>query len=171
MKKLNLMIMMGCFALSLSTVAQSSYKSSIGLRLGSGYYDIASVSYKTFLSKAGALELNAGIRPYGAGYYKWTNASISGAYQHHFPIGSVEGLKWFVGGGAIVSNTFSNIDGYDGVSVGIFPTGGADYKFSKIPLAVSADIRPTFNIVEAFDYKVYKGFYPNAGISARYTFK
>ncbi len=171
MKKLKLIFTMGLVIFSMTAMAQSSYKSSIGLRLGNGYYDIASVAYKTFLSEAGALEFNAGIRPYGSGAYKWTNAAIAGSYQHHFPIKPVEGLKWFVGGGVIVSNTFSNIDGFDGLSVGVFPTAGADYKFKTIPLAVSADVRPTFNVVEAFDYSAYKGFYPNVGISARYTLK
>ncbi|HTG57529.1 MAG TPA: hypothetical protein VL943_14730, partial [Niabella sp.] len=89
---------------------------------------------------------------------------------HHFDIKPVDGLKWFVGGGVVVSNTFSNNKYYKGVGVGLFPTGGADYKFKKIPLAVSADVRPTFNIVEPFDYNDYNNFYPNVGVSARYTF-
>lgn len=164
-------ILLAAFALTaMSVFAQSDYKQSIGVRGGSGYYDVASASYKTFLNDASAIEINAGFRPYGWGEYKWVNASVSGTYQHHFPINPVQGLKWFVGGGVVVSNTFSKYDDYKGVSLGLYPTAGADYKFSKIPLAVSADIRPTFNVVEAFDYHGYKGFYPNAGVSARYTF-
>ena len=153
-----------------SLFAQSDYKQSIGVRLGNGYYDIASAAYKTFLSDAAALEFDLGIRPYRAGSFHWTNVSLSGSYQHHFDIKAVDGLKWFVGGGTTVSNTFSNFDYYKGFGVGIFPTGGADYKFAKMPLAVSVDIRPTFNIVEPFDYTGYNNFYPNVGVSARYTF-
>ncbi|MBZ4191172.1 hypothetical protein [Niabella beijingensis] len=148
--------------------AQSDYKQSIGLRLGSGYYDIASAAYKTFLTDAAALEIDLGIRPYSAGSYKWTNVSASAAYQHHFDIKPVAGLKWFVGGGLVASNSFSNFDDRKGFNLGLYPTAGADYKFKNIPLAVSADVRPTFHVVEAYDY--YNGFYPNAGISARYTF-
>ncbi|MGC4232395.1 MAG: hypothetical protein QM594_05395 [Niabella sp.] len=164
--KLTLGLALTCLATGL--FAQSDYKQSIGLRLGSGYYDVASAAYKTFMNNASALEFNLGIRPYSAGSYKWTNVSASGAYQHHFDIKPVEGLKWFIGGGVVVSNSFSNFDDRQGLSVGLFPTGGADYKFKKIPLAVSADVRPTFHVVEA--YKYYNSFYPNAGVSARYTF-
>ncbi len=150
--------------------AQSDYKQSIGVRLGNGYYDVASAAYKTFLSDASALELDLGIRPYRAGSFHWTNVSLSGAYQYHFDIKPVKGLKWFVGGGVTASNTFSNYSYYKGVGVGVFPTAGADYKFEKMPLAVSVDVRPTFNVVEPFDYSGYANFYPNVGVSARYTF-
>ncbi|WP_300599805.1 hypothetical protein [Niabella sp.] len=160
-----------CVALAFTATAlfaQSDYKQSIGLRLGSGYYDIASAAYKTFMNKSSAVEVNLGFRPYGVAGYRWFNASASAAYQHHFAIKQVDGLKWFVGGGVVVSNSFSNYNDRKGFGLGVFPTAGADYKFKQIPLAVSADVRPTINIVEAFDY--YNRFYPNAGISARYTF-
>lgn len=168
--KMKLSVTLALFFIGTSLFAQSNYKQSIGLRLGSGYYDIASVSYKTFMSEKSAIEINAGIRPYSLGTFKWTNASVSGTFQYHFPIKPVDGLKWFVGGGVVASNTFSNFDAYRGFGLGIYPTAGADYKFSKIPLAVSADIRPTFNVIEGFEYTGYNNFYPNAGISARYTF-
>jgi len=148
--------------------AQSDYKQSIGVRLGNGYYDVASAAYKTFMTKQAALEFDLGIRPYSIVGFNWFNVSVSGGYQHHFDIKPVEGLKWFVGGGVVASNSFSTYDAYKGFNVGIFPTAGADYKFSNIPLAVSADIRPTIHLVEA--YKYYNSFYPNAGVSARYTF-
>ncbi len=148
--------------------AQSDYKQSIGVRLGNGYYDMASAAYKTFLTNSSALEFDLGIRPYSPGAFNWFNVSVSGSYQHHFDIKPVDGLKWFIGGGVVLSNSFSNFDAYKGFNAGLFPTAGADYKFSNIPLAVSADIRPTIHIVEAYRY--YNSFYPNAGISARYTF-
>ena len=103
-------------------------------------------------------------------YYSWLNVSASLSFQYHFNIGQVEGLKWFIGGGATVFNTFSSYSDYKGFGVGVFPTGGVDYKFSRIPLNVSADIRPTFAIVSPYSY--YNDFYlGNVGISARYTFR
>lgn len=150
-----------------------NYKSAIGLRAGGGYYDIIAASYKTFLTEPGALELNLGFRPYTYHYvssYNWFNLSFSASYQHHFPIGSIEGFRWFVGGGLTAFNTFSNYDDYKGFGLGIFPTGGVDYKFSNIPLNLSADIRPTIALIKPYDY--YNGFYAgNVGISARYTFR
>ncbi|HOZ85213.1 MAG TPA: hypothetical protein PK191_06970 [Niabella sp.] len=151
-----------------SLFAQSEYKKSIGVRVGNGYYDVVSAAYKTFISEKSAIEIDLGIRPYHIVGDNWFNASVSGSYQHHFDIKPVEGLKWFVGGGIVASNSFSNSDAYKGFNLGLFPTAGADYKFNKIPLSVSADIRPTIHVIEAYDY--YKSFYPNPGISARYTF-
>ncbi len=154
---------------SISLFAQSSsYKQSIGVRLGSGYYDAAAAAYKTFITKPGALEFDLGIRPYSRHANDWVNVSFSGVYQHHFDIKPVEGLKWFIGGGVVVANSFSDNKDRRGFNLGLFPTGGADYKFAKIPLSVSADIRPTINVTEAYDY--YDRVYPNFGVSARYTF-
>ena len=40
------------------------YHSAIGLRIGTGYSDLFSASYKVFLSDGpGALELNLGVKP------------------------------------------------------------------------------------------------------------
>lgn len=146
----------------------SSYQSGIGIRVGSGYYDLISASFKTFIaSSPGAIELNLGFKPdnYYYNYYNSNGVSVSFAasYQYHFDIGQVEGLKWFVGGGAIVSNT-----SHYGFGFGVFPVGGVDYKFSSIPLNVSADVRPIIGIVRPTDY--YNTFYPSVGLSARYTF-
>lgn len=169
MKK-SLLIFVCSLGLFASSFAQDGdYKSAIGGRVGGGYYDLIAGSYKTFVTTPGALEFNVGFRPYGITGFNWFNLSASASYQHHFPIGNVEGLKWFVGGGITAYNTFSSHSAYRGFGLGIFPTGGVDYKFGNIPLNVSADVRPTFNIVNPYDY--YNRFYPgNVGASVRYTF-
>lgn len=167
MKKIfNLLVFVTIF--SIAANAQSDYKSAIGLRFGGGYYDLVSVSYKTFISDPGAIELSVGFRGYGVPGYNWFNVAAAGAYQHHFDIKPVAGLKWFIGGGAIVSNSFSSYDAYTGIGFGIFPTAGADYKFSNIPLNLSVDVRPTFNIIDP--YAGYNRFYGNGAVAARYTF-
>ena len=149
---------------------KSTYKSAIGLRIGDGYYDLASLSFKTFLGSPLALEANIGFRDYGIIGYNWFNLSGSLSLQYHVKISAVPGLQWFVGGGATAFNTFSSYSYYRGFGLGVFPTAGADYKFSKIPLDVSADIRPTIGIIKPYAY--YDDFYlANVGVSARYTFK
>ena len=164
-----------CFALILSSLnfisnAQSTYKSAIGLRLSDGYYDEVAASFKTFVSKPAAIELNIGFRDYGYIGYSWFNLSASLSFQYHFDIKPVAGLRWFVGGGATAFNSFSSYSDYKGFGLGVFPTVGADYKFAKIPLDVSADIRPTIALIKPYDY--YTDFYiANVGISARYTFR
>ena len=148
--KLSLLTLFAVFSLSVS--AQSDYKNSVGIRLGSGYYDVFAASFKTFISQPAALEFNLGVRPHSVAGLKWTNVAFSGTYQHHFPIASIEGFKWFVGGGLVLSNTFSNYDDRTGFNVGIYPTGGVDYKLKNAPFAFSADIRTTVQFVIGYDY-------------------
>lgn len=150
------------------TANAQDYKNSIGIRLGSGYYDLFSASFKTFIRTPAALEFNLGFdsdKVLGTGF---TNLSVAGTYQHHFPVGDVAGFKWFVGGGAVLSNTFSDIETVKGFNVGIYPTAGLDYKLQKAPFAFSADIRPTIHIINSAGY--YNGFYANLGLTARYVF-
>ncbi len=147
------------------------YKNSIGVRFGGGYYDLIGASFKTFISAPAALEFNLGLKPsvsYGGYSDGVTNVSISGAYQHHFQIANIEGFKWFVGGGAIIANTFSDYEDFKGISVGIFPTGGVDYKLKNAPFAFSADARPTAHFVKS--YGGINGFLFNGGLTARYVF-
>jgi len=154
----------------------SNYTSGIGVRLGTAYYDIFSASFKTFLAETpGALELNLGFRPqtyhYGGNGYDVLYLSFAASYQYHFDIKPVPGFKWFIGGGISMYNAFvSDNSAYSsGFGLGLFPTGGVDYKFSTIPLDLSADLRPTFGLTrpnDAYDY-----FTVNFGVSARYTFK
>ncbi|ULQ54214.1 hypothetical protein [Flavihumibacter fluvii] len=155
-------------------LAQSTYKSAIGGRLSTGYYEAISGSYKTFVSNQGALEFNLGFRPKSSGDVDWVTVAFSAAYQHHFDIKPVPGLRWFVGGGLTMYNSFSNYENYRGFGLGIFPTGGIDYKFADIPLNLTADIRPTIAVADPYDdnYNGYESFNGgNFGVSVRYTFR
>jgi len=169
MKKTTILVVC-LLALGFAGQAQSTYKSAIGARLSGTYYDNFAFSYKFHVTNPGAIELNAGFGSYGRypGYYNDKRpffVSFSGAYQHHFDI-PVDGLRWFIGGGATVYHASSKNDAYVGTGFGIFPTGGIDYKFAKIPLNLTADFRPTFFVTT---HEYYNHFYPNAGIAARYT--
>ena len=155
--------------------AQSSYKQAIGARVSPlSDYDVFAASYKVFLAKPSAIELNAGFGGNGVNYlgnsYRTNSFSVSGTYQHHFDINPVEGLKWYIGGGATVFHTSSSYKsgGYNGTGVGLYPTGGVDYKFRNIPLNVSADWRPTFLVTAPAAYNNFLG--DRVGVSARYTF-
>ena len=163
---------------AIASYAQESdgdYRGAIGGRVGTSFYDLLSVSFKTFVSGNGAIELNGGfgIRGY-AGYYggyyyddRPFSLSASAAYQHHFNI-PVRGLKWFVGGGLTVAQSFSDNDALKEFNFGLFPTGGIDYKIPRIPLNVSADIRPTFFVTNP---SIYNDVVASFGVSARYTFR
>jgi hypothetical protein len=164
-----------------AVLSQTTYHSAIGLRIGTGYSDLFSASYKIFVADGpGALELNLGVKPSYNSVYSYpgnssyystsvTMMSFSASYQYHVPIAALPGLQWFVGGGFTLTNTFSDYDGYSGIGFGLFPTGGADYKFAKIPLDVSVDIRPTFRVASPQYYNYENFYFPDFGFSARYT--
>jgi hypothetical protein len=144
------------------------YDSSIGFRLGSGYYDQIGIAFKGFITEQGAIEADLGFKSYSNSNHSWTNVSISGAYQHHFPIGEIDNFNWFIGGGIVLANSFSEYNDREGFNLGIYPTGGVEYKLKNAPFVFSADIRPTIHIVEAYNY--YHNTYFNTGLTARYIF-
>lgn len=160
-------------AAALAANAQSSYRHAIGARISSHTeYEAFAASYKFFVTRPGAIELNLGFGDQRYWYFNERknapSVSFSGTYQHHFPIKPVAGLKWFIGGGMVFFNTSSKLDRYDGFGVGIYPTGGVDYKFANIPLNLSADFRPTFHLTAPDAYDTFHGH--DVGIAARYTF-
>jgi hypothetical protein len=174
MKNLFLSVLLVCGMLG-TAFAQSDYKSAIGGSIRSGYHEVVSGSFKTFITDAGALEFNLGGRGRKYGDFDWVTVAFSATYQHHFDIKPVPGLRWYVGGGLMMYNSFSDDDAYKGFGMGIYPTGGIDYKFANIPLNLSADIRPTISVVDpydshehGYDYRTFNG--DNFGISVRYTF-
>jgi hypothetical protein len=166
MKKLTFLLGIFLTFAALSTQAQSEYKSAIGARLGLP----VSFSYKHFITERGALEGNVGFGR--SGYLNgWNYFRVGGMYQHHFPIGDIEGFKWYVGGGAFVQfnsypDYFNNF-GYSKTSLGINGVGGVDYKFKNIPLNLSADWMPTIFIGDY--YQSFGGGY--GAVSVRYVLR
>jgi hypothetical protein len=167
MKKLpSLLILFASFVVHTSQ-AQSEYKGAIGGRVG---IPIAG-SIKYFISEAGALEGYAGFRDAGSSiYYSGINITIGGMYQHHFPIGDIDGFKWYIGGGALVQffNLDDNRNNYSSTGFALNGVGGVDYKFKNIPLNVSADWMPTFFLNKTYYSNFGAGY---GGLAARYTFR
>jgi hypothetical protein len=147
------------------TFNSSDYVTALGVKLypGSG----GAVTFKHFIKPTIALEALASF---------WNRGTrATGLYEFHFDIASAPGLKWYVGPGAHVSlyngrNYVSNntyLGGSSYAAIGIDGVIGLDYKFSRIPLDLSADWQPAFE----FGSNHYNGFGGDfGGISARYTF-
>ncbi|MGJ7032070.1 hypothetical protein [Niabella hirudinis] len=170
-----LVLFLTAFAVATSLHAQEKGRKAIGLRISSHVdYATLAASYKFYISEPGAIELNAGFgrrNRYSTSNYRYwntTGVSLSGAYQHHFKIDAVEGLKWFLGGGLLVFNSFSKASAYDGFGAGIFATGGADYQFSNAPLNLSADFRPVLHIAAPSGFGTFHAH--TFGLAARYSF-
>ena len=164
MKTIQKILFLICFSLSFSLEisSQSEYDKAIGARV---YYG-AAFTYKDFISDAGAIELIAAFSPFSYG-----SLTATAIYEHHFPIGSIEGFHWYVGGGAFAGIWLGDfVDPADDGAflVGLAGVGGVDYKFANIPLNLSADFIPTISFL-GFEsgFNFYHG---GGGLAARYTF-
>lgn len=159
---IHIAIIICCFFSAQNLDAQV-YKSAVGARLGWGIR----ASYKTFLNEKHALELYAGF-----GGFIGTHLSAGALYLIHQPIGSVENLNWYYGGG-VVANYWSFSE-YGGLSEGYFQVGvragaGLDYKFKNAPINLSVDLLPTFYLIK----NGLNGFFGigGGGLSVRYVLK
>ena len=126
-----------------ATLSQAQdYNKAIGLRFG---YPNA-ISGKMFINDNAALEGILGFRSFSSTSY----ISITALYQIHKPIGSVDGLSWFYGGGANLylysfKSSFSG-DKSSNLAIGIAGSLGLDYKFDGIPVNLSLDWLPIFSL-------------------------
>ncbi len=160
--KIRNILILAILGITISIQAQD-YKSAIGLRLG---YPL-SVTYKMFISEKAALEFVAGYR--NTSYWNYLN--VGAYYQHHMPISSVDGLNWYVGGGANVffwsyDDVFYANNDYGSTNFGISGCIGLDYKFANSPINLSVDWIPTFFISS----DIYTGFRgDNGAFAIRYT--
>ncbi|MEO5891003.1 MAG: hypothetical protein ABIQ31_12160 [Ferruginibacter sp.] len=144
----------------------STYTSALGIKLYPGTGG-AAVTFKHFLKESAAVEALGSV---------WDRGTrVTGLYEFHWDIKDVAGLKWYVGPGAhfglyknsryITNNGIREDGSY--AAFGVDGVIGADYKFNKIPLNLSADWQPSFE----FGGNRYNGFGGDfGGISARYTF-
>ena len=167
MKKLIYVLPIALLALNTGGFAQSDYKSALGVRAG---VPVAG-TFKQFISTASAIEVDAGFW-HDPVSYGFTYFTFGAMYQYHFPIPAVEGLKWYVGGGALAQFYSYNDNWGDhkpsSTGFGLNAVGGIDYKFKNIPLNLSADWTPIFFLHRGYYDTFEAGF---GGICARYTFR
>lgn len=156
MKKLLLI-----FALLFCMVSYSNaqdYNTGIGLRGGLSN----GLTIKTFIAERTALEFLVASR--------WKGFSITGLYEIHNQAFNTNGLKWYYGVGAHVgfwdghnvkwadNDDSYTVIGFDGIL-------GLEYSFPEIPINLSIDWKPEFNV------SGYSGFWGDSGaISIRYIF-
>ena len=160
MKTKIFILFMAFFLLTTMSQAQD-YNTSVGLRLG---YPTA-LSAKKFINDKAAIEGIVGLRSFSTFSY----ISVTGLYEIHKPINSVDGLSWFYGGGAnLYLYSFKNSfvgEKDSSLSIGIAGIIGLDYKFKDIPLNLSLDWLPIFSLT-GYD----NGFAVDSyALSARYV--
>ena len=135
----------------------TDYKTALGVKVYPG-----AVSVKHFLNSKVAVE--------GLGYISSDGFRLTGLYELHNDLGNVEGLKWYVGGGAHLGiwsdswkNKYPTREG--GLAIGVDGILGLDYKIKGAPLNLSFDWQPSFNLI---GYNYFEGGWGGLGI--RYTF-
>ena len=137
-----------------------------GLSLGVRLTNWWGLTAKYNFSEVGAIE--------GIANTRWGGYIIHGLYEHHFPAFKIQGMRWYVGGGAHIgfwSDRYNNGNYWfadsrsGGVGIGLDLIGGLEYTIPDLPLNISLDIKPGFNFVPSA-----LPFYDDGAISVRYVF-
>jgi len=156
MKKMMILFLIAFF-LGSAGYAQD-YNTGIGLRAGFSN----GLTVRHFIGSNTALE--------GILTSRWRGFEITGLYELQYVAFNTERLNWYFGGGAHVG--FWNGDyaywgdnGNTYTVVGIDGILGLEYNFREVPLNLSLDWKPAFNIIG------YSGFWGDGGaLSIRYIF-
>ena len=135
----------------------SSYKTALGVKLYPG-----AISIKHFIAPNRAIE--------GLGYIYSDGFRLTVLYELHDDIRSVQGLKWYIGGGGHVGIWSDNWrtkypTRNSSLAIGVDGVLGLDYKVTGVPLNLSFDWQPSFNLL---GYHYFEGGWGGLGI--RYTF-
>lgn len=140
------------------TFAQD-YKTGVGLRGGLSN----GVTLKHFLSENTAAEAIFSTR--------WRGFDLTGLYEiHNQDAFDVDRLNWYYGIGGHIgfwNGTYVTwaTDNADYMVIGIDGILGIEYNFEEIPINISADWKPAFNIIGT------TGFWGDGGaLSIRYIF-
>ncbi|GCD76978.1 hypothetical protein JCM31826_04600 [Thermaurantimonas aggregans] len=142
------------FIMGISLHAQD--KHALGIRGGFNN----GLTYRNYASSSKAYEFILSPR--------WGGWSITGLIEYYNPLGNEPGLTWFYGFGAHLGTYRTgkpNVPAAnDNLLLGVDGIIGIDYKFQKLPLNISLDAKPEFNIVPTFLDLI------NFNLSFRFTF-
>ena len=119
-----------------------AYSSAIGLRFTDG----TGITYKTAIGDNGNyLELIPAFRSFD---FDALFIGVTGLYEMHNDIESVDNLRWFWGPGATVGLSSTKVvDGRDNsISLGLNGIVGLDYTFANIPLNLTLDYLPSIDL-------------------------
>lgn len=119
------------------------YSTALGLRLGAAY----GFTVKHFIKSDAAIE--------GILVTRWRGFYLTGLYEVTRPLSPNDNLYWYFGGGGHIGswdghNTPGYFDDPDDnyLIVGVDGILGMEYTFQDIPLNLSLDWKPSFNLFE-----------------------
>ncbi len=155
MKKILLTVFLVSCMVSLSN---AQYNTGIGFRGGLAN----GLTIKHFTAKRTAIE--------GIISNRWKGFNITGLYEKHNPAFRVNRLNWYYGFGGHIGFWKGKDVGWaddddDYTVIGIDGILGLEYSFYEIPINLSVDWKPAFNIIG------YSGFWGDGGaLSIRFIF-
>ncbi len=160
------------FGIIITIATTSLAQRAIGLRFGTQLASSigAELSYQQPLNN-NRLEIDfgaAGGFSIGSDDYNSFSLSLTAAYQWKFNI--VSGINWYIGPAASGGLYFVHYDKtFEGPTLGLGGQLGIEYDFSAkgVPLQVSLDTRPMFNLLSPQEAR---GYNVSACLSLRYTF-
>src|ERR1700741_2927762 len=151
MKNLPIAFLLLCFLLATkSSRAQSmgqGYTTAVGVK---GYFSdgsIGGINVRHYLKNANALE--------GSLLLKHNLVELEGIYEWQNNITGAQGLRWYVGPGAVLGFTSGTAD--NSTIFGLKGTIGLDYKFTGAPINIAFDIDPTFVLAPNTDFNLNAG--------------
>jgi hypothetical protein len=156
MKKIILTLTLVIFIYAYASA--QDYNTGVGLRLGFSN----GLTVKHFLSQRSAVE--------GLLVTRWRGFEITGLFEAHNQAFDMERLNWYFGGGGHIGfwngdNTNWGHIGTNYTVIGIDGILGIEYNFSEVPINLSLDWKPAFNL------SGYTGFWGDGGaLSIRYIF-
>ncbi len=165
MRKYILIACLGMLASTTAVHAQKGYSSSGGTSIGARFGSEQGLTLKHHLGGGAAVEGILAARTWS------TNLTVLYHFFHK-PTGIIDNLDWFVGAGGhiwLFNTNHRNFDqnNYNGnAGIGIDGAIGMQYNFSEVPINVSLDWKPAFNIVGG-SYFNGGGF----GLSVRYRWR
>ncbi len=145
-------------AFFVGNVSAQEYDQAIGARLGIG----TGITYKKSISDNASLEAIAMF------YY---GINLTGLYEiNRYAAFDVDRLNWYYGGGAHVGSYrgyrrgfITGLENKSSISLGLDGIVGIEYNFIEVPINISLDWKPAFELVGS------TGFWgDNVALSVRY---
>ena len=133
-------IMVAVMGLAFAANAQNN---NLGVRFGGGQGYNAELSWQHGMGD-NRLEVDLGW----ANYKSTSSFSLTAIYQ--FTYGITDNFGWFIGPGAHFG--LSSSEGETHLGLALAGQVGIEYDFSAVPLQLSLDIRPRFNLIPSTDF-------------------
>lgn len=156
--KIKCLLAFAAFFMTISFAQGQDYDNAIGFR--GGWFN--GLTVKHFVGERVAIE--------GILLTRWQGVAVVGLYETHWSLGSTLPANVYFGTGGHVgvwngNNVSWRQDPSNFTIVGIDVILGFEYNFDMIPVNLSADWKPAFNVIG------HQGYWAEGGaFSVRYTF-